>query len=115
MARIQLEVVANITSSMWLEPNRKPGDVVWAPHEAAARQLIEGGLCRYLGGGRAGPAETKPAGPSEAKPVGPSEVKKNRFGGPTAGPSTVSASLSPSGLARLSSASAGVLVLPHRI
>ncbi len=83
--RIQLEVTRRITSSIWLEPDRKPGDVVWV-NEAAARHLIEEGLCRYIGG-----AETRAAGPSETAVTGPAEVKsteapkKNPSAGPTAG------------------------------
>lgn len=47
---IQLEVIAKITSSIYVPPNQKPGDVVWVNSEKAARELIEGGYCKLLGG-----------------------------------------------------------------
>lgn len=46
---IQLEVVQPITASIYCEPNRKPGDVVWVTTEEAARALIEAGLCKLPG------------------------------------------------------------------
>lgn len=43
---IQLEVLKRIDSSIWLEPGRKQGDVVWVNSADAARHLIEAGFCR---------------------------------------------------------------------
>lgn len=48
MPRIQLEVVANITASIYTPPNQKPGDVVWVTSDQAARHLIDHGLCRLM-------------------------------------------------------------------
>lgn len=50
MARIQLEVIARITSSSHFPPNQRPGDKVWAPDEQTARHYIEAGLCKWLDG-----------------------------------------------------------------
>lgn len=99
----QLIVVKPIAVSMWTEPNRQPGDVVWVNTMEAARHLLEAGLVRWPEG------ET----PREVQgEVVPQERKS--FGDRTGGPSTASLSLSARGPERSLSASAAALVPPHR-
>jgi len=99
----QLVVKRPIASSIWLEPNRKPGDVVWVRSLQAARTLIEGGFCSWH-------AE----GPTQAAEAGPQETKKSSLETQD-GPSTDSATSNQSGAAGPLSASAQVLVSPHRL
>jgi len=100
----QLIMQCDMHSSMWTEPNRVVGDVVWVKTLDAARHLVEGGFARW------------PAGMAMEvqADAGPTETKK-LFGDRTDGPSTVSPSSSRDGQERLSSASAAGLVLPHRV
>lgn len=99
----QLVVVNPISSSIWTEPNRQPGDVIWVNSPEAARHLIEQGLCKW-------PESIAKEVQGEA---GPSERKS--YGDRTVGPSTDSPSSNPRGPERLSSASAADLVLPERL
>lgn len=64
---IQLRVIKPIAASVWTEPNRKPGDVVWVRDMMAARHLIEAGMCAWLEGG---PTVAQDAGPSSKKYAG---------------------------------------------
>lgn len=99
----QLEITQHLAASIYTEPNRKPGDLVWVKTEAAARHLLEAGLARW-------PLGTAPSNIQEG---GPQERKS--FGDRTDGPSTVSPLSKASGLATLASASVGALVRPQRL
>ena len=115
MTQVQLVVVQDRTTSIWLEGRPKAGDVVWVS-EAAARHLLEHGICRMHEPDEAkpaGPAEVEAAGPGESKPAGPSHRKS--AGEAPDGRSTASPSSSEPGREPLSSASAAALVLPHRL
>ncbi len=100
---IQLIVAQRLTSSMYFEANRKPGDVVWVNTEAIARDLIESGLCRL------------PVAPPEP-PIVPNEAPAPRKSYGEAGHRSIaSPSSSERGRARLSSSSAAALLSAHRI
>jgi hypothetical protein len=99
----QLIMLQDLESSIWLEPGRKQGEAVWVKSKEAAQHLIEKGICSWPEGA---PREVQ-------QEVGPSERKQ--LGEQTDGPSTALPSSSESGPEPLSSASAGDLVLPHRL
>jgi len=46
--KVQLRVVKAIQCSVWTEPNRIAGDVVWVSRDGA-EQLVKLGLCEYFG------------------------------------------------------------------
>lgn len=62
---IQLIVVRPIVSSIWTQPNLRPGDVAWVRDAAAARHLIENGFCQLPG-----EAAEKLEAPQRPKSVG---------------------------------------------
>ena len=97
----QLVMIEDLESSIFLEPKRKKGDVVWVRDMLAARHLIENGFCKWP---EAGPQHKPEFEPSEKKFVGDL----------TAGPSTDSPSSIESGKDAPQSASAEVLVAPQR-
>ena len=105
---IQLIVAQRLTSSMYFEANRRPGDVVWLNTEAIARYLIESGLCKLP----VAPPEAPASAPHEAKPAAP-EFRKSV--GEAGLRSIVSPSSTAHGRVRLSRSSAAVLVSPQRI
>lgn len=65
----QLIITTNLTSCLWTEPNRKPGDVVWVRSMEAARHLLENGFARWPNNAE-GPREIKPMEPTERKDGG---------------------------------------------
>lgn len=100
---IQLIVAQRLTSSMYFEANRKPGDVVWVNTEAIARELIESGLCRLPVAPQEAPREERPA------------IEFRKSYGEAGLRSIVSPSSTAHGRVRLSRSSAAVLVSPQRI
>lgn len=97
---IQLVVCKKIDASIYFEPRRKPGDVVWVNNEKIARELIESGLCKLLqipDGHKEPPDEKKFAGEA------------------TLGLSIASPLSTRSGPERLSSRSAAALVSRRRL
>lgn len=106
--QVQLEILKNLASCAYCQPNQKPGNVVWVT-PAQATEMIGNGLARYVGASNA-----VTVGPSEATEAGPSEIKKNHSDSPKDGPLTDSPSSNGGGKATPSSASAAALVRPHR-
>lgn len=99
----QLVMLQDLASCIWLEGNRKEGDVVWVRSMESARHLVEGGYCRWP---KTAPSEVQSdAGPTERK----------SFGDRTDGPSTDSPLSPENGSEKQSFASAAVLVPPRRV
>lgn len=112
----QLIVSKPISTCIWCEPNRKPGDVIWVRSMQAARQLLELGLCKWPD---AGPQERAEFAPGEHKDGAPLEgvppPLPKSSAGPQAGRLTGSQLSIPYGERKRLSASAAALVLPKRL